>query len=255
MNLVVSGLFWVVGVMVVTAVLAFILRRARQRVGREANNEVAGQVFTVVGGVNVVIAAFVLISLFDAMDKAQDTTYDEANALVAVQWASESLAEPERAKMQQLTKSYATVVSDQEWPDMRAGRPVHAEGWELLTSMQSTIERAKTTTERQENSRVDAAAQVWNIYQARQIRLNASGSGVSGVVWFAILVGSVMSVALMFMFGGPGVFSYAIIVAMLSGAIGLLLFAIYQLQNPFSGGASVGPDAFVAALARLSSGG
>src|SRR5688500_11712043 len=131
MNLVVSGLFWVVGVMLVTAVLAFVLRRARQRVGREANNEVAGQVFTVVGGVNVVIAAFVLISLFDAMDKAQDTTYDEANALVAVQWASESLAEPERSKVQQLTRSYATVVSEQEWPDMRAGRPVHPEGWEL----------------------------------------------------------------------------------------------------------------------------
>jgi hypothetical protein len=255
MSLIMSGLFWVIGVMVVTAVLAYILRRARQRVGHESNNEVAGQVFTVVGGVNVVIAAFVLISLFDAMDKAQDTTYEEANALVAVQWASESLAEPERSKVQQLAKSYATVVSEQEWPDMRAGRPVQPEGWQLLTSLQSTVEQAKTTTERQENSRVDAAAQIWNVYQARQVRLNSSGSNVSGVVWFAILVGSVMSVALMFLFGGPGVYSYAVIVSMLSGAIGLLLFAIYQLQNPFSGGASVGPDAFVAALARLGNGG
>jgi hypothetical protein len=255
MNLYLSGLFWVVGVMVLTAVLAVILRRARQRVGREANNEVAGQVFTVVGGVNVVIAAFVLISLFDAMAGAQDTTYEEADSLVAVQWASESLAEPERSKIQQLTQSYATVVSEQEWPDMQAGRPVDAEGWTLLSKLQTTVERAKTTSERQENSRVEAAAQIWKVYQARQVRLNSSGSGVSAVVWFAILVGSVMSVALMFMFGGPGVYSYAIIVSMLSGAIGLLLFAIYQLQNPFSGGASVGPDAFVSALARLSHGG
>lgn len=255
MSLLVSGLFWVVGVMVVTAVLAVVLRRARQREGREANNEVAGQVFTVVGGVNVVIAAFVLISLFDAMDKAQDTTYEEANALVAVQWASESLAPADRVKVEQLTHSYATVVSEQEWPDMKAGRPTSAEGWTLLSNLQTTVERAKTTTERQENSRVEAAAQVWNVYQARQVRLNASGSGVSAVVWFAIMVGSVMSVALMFMFGGPGLYSYAIIVSMLSGAIGLLLFAIYQLQNPFSGGASVGPEAFVSALARLSHGG
>ncbi|MEV8376200.1 hypothetical protein AB0P21_25895 [Kribbella sp. NPDC056861] len=255
MNLYLSGLFWVVGVMVLTAILAVILRRARQRVGREANNEVAGQVFTVVGGVNVVIAAFVLISLFDQMDTAQETTYEEANSLVAVQWASESLAEPERSKIQQLTQSYATVVSEQEWPDMQAGRPVSAEGWTLLSNLQTAVEGAKTTTERQENSRVDAAAQIWKVYQSRQVRLNSSGSGVSSVVWFAILVGSVMSVALMFMFGGPGVYSYAIIVSMLSGAIGLLLFAIYQLQNPFSGGASVGPDAFVSALARLSHGG
>jgi hypothetical protein len=46
-----------------------------------------------------------------------------------------------------------------------------------------------------------------------------------------------------------------VIVSMLSGAIGLLLFAIYQLQNPFGGGASVGPDAFISALSRLSRGG
>jgi heme/copper-type cytochrome/quinol oxidase subunit 2 len=121
MNLYLSGLFWVVGVMVLTAVLAVVLRKARQREGREANNEVAGQVFTVVGGVNVVIAAFVLISLFDAMDKAQDTTYQEANALVAVQWASEALAEPTRTKVHDLTASYASIVSDDEWPAMKAG--------------------------------------------------------------------------------------------------------------------------------------
>jgi hypothetical protein len=252
MNLYLSGSLWVVGVMAFTAVLAVVLRKARHREGREANNEVAGQVFTVVGGVNVVIAAFVLISLFDAMDKAQDTTYQEANALVAVQWSSESLAEPTKTKVHELTTSYASIVSEDEWPAMKSGATVGDKGWQVLTSLQDQIEHAKTTTERQENARVDAAAQVWNVYQARQTRLNSSGSGVSSVVWFAIAIGSVMSVALMFMFGGPGVYSYAAIVSMLSGAIGLVLFAIYQLQNPFSGGASVGPDAFVAALTRLS---
>ncbi|MGW6276867.1 bestrophin-like domain [Kribbella sp. NPDC055071] len=255
MSLIPSGLLWVGGVMIVTAVLAVILRRWRQREGREANNEVAGQVFTIVGGVNVVIAAFVLISLFDGMDTAGKTTYDEANALVAVQWAGESLAPADRARIQSLTRSYATEVSEQEWPDMRAGRDVSGEGWTLLASLQKTVEQAKTTSERQEDRRVEAANQVWNVYQARQVRLTSSGSGVSGVVWFAILIGSVMSVALMFMFGGPGLYSYAFIVSMLAGAIALLLFAIYQLQNPFSGGANVGPDAFLSALSRLTDGG
>ncbi|GAA1115737.1 DUF4239 domain-containing protein [Kribbella jejuensis] len=255
MSLFVSGVLWVGSIMIVTAVLAVLLRKWRQRVGREANNEVAGQVFTVVGGVNVVIAAFVLISLFDGMDTAAKTTYDEANALVAVQWAGDSLAPADRAKVRQLTRAYANEVSGREWPAMRAGRDVGDQGWTLLTSLQKTVEQAKTTSERQEDRRVEAANQLWNVYQARQNRLNSSGSGVSEVVWFAILIGSVMSVALMFMFGGPGLYSYAFIVSMLAGAIGLLLFAIYQLQNPFSGGADVGPDAFLSALSRLSDSG
>ncbi|MEU4195346.1 hypothetical protein AB0E69_25830 [Kribbella sp. NPDC026611] len=255
MSLFFEGLLWVGVVMIVTAVVAVILRKWRQREGREANNEVAGQVFTVVGGVNVVIAAFVLISLFDGMDTAGKTTYDEANALVAVQWAGDSLAPPDKARIHQLSRAYATEVSEREWPAMRDGRDVGDQGWSLLASLQKTVEQAKTTSQRQEDRRSEAANQVWNVYQARQNRLNSSGSGVSGVVWFAILIGSVMSVALMFMFGGPGLYSYAFIVSMLAGAIALLLFAIYQLQNPFSGGANIGPDAFLSALARLSDSG
>lgn len=255
MTMTFSGLFWVIGLMIVTAVLAVILRKARQRFGREANNEVAGQVFTIVGGVNVVVAAFVLISLFDATAKADDNNYQEANALVAVRWASDSLAEPARSRIENLTKQYATEVAEEEWPDLRTGQPVSERGWDLLSALQNEVERVPTKTDREEDSRVEASTQLWNVYQARQVRLNSAGSGVSAVVWFAILVGSVMSIGLMFMFGGPGVYSYAVIVSMLSGAIALLLFAIYQLQNPFSGGANVGPDAFVAALSRLSRGG
>jgi hypothetical protein len=138
---------------------------------------------------------------------------------------------------------------------MRAGRGVGTQGWTLLASLQKTVEQAKTTSDRQEDRRVEAATQVWNVYQARQDRLNSSGSGVSKIVWFALAIGSIMSVALMFMFGGPGVYSYAFIVSMLAGAITLLLFAIYQLQNPFSGGANVGPDAFISALSRLTESG
>lgn len=251
MNLFVSGVLWVGGIMIVTGALAVVLRKARQREGREANNEVAGQVFTIVGGVNVVIAAFVLISLFDGMDTASKTTYDEANALVAVNWSGNTLAEPTRGKVEELTKAYAIQVSEREWPAMREGRDVGAQGWTLLSELQRTLEQAKTTSQRQEDSRVQAVSQVWTVYQARQERLNSSGNGVSSVVWFAIMIGSVMSVALMFMFGGPGLYSYAFIVSMLAGAIGLLLFAIYQLQNPFSGGADIGPEAFLSALSRL----
>ncbi|MEV8378986.1 hypothetical protein AB0P21_39980 [Kribbella sp. NPDC056861] len=255
MNLYVSGILCVAGTMIATGVLAVVLRRARQVEGREANNELAGQVFTVVGGVNVVIAAFVLISLFDATDQAQDNSYAEANALVATQWSVDSLPSATSRRVHELTKSYAQIVAGKEWATMADGGEVGQQGWDVLAELQTTIQQAKTTTERQEQSRAEAANQVWKVYEARQTRLNSSGSNVSSVVWFAILIGSIMSVALMFMFGGPGLISYSFIVSLLAGAIGLMLFAIYQLQNPFSGGASIGPDAFVAALARLTTGG
>jgi hypothetical protein len=41
------------------------------------------------------------------------------------------------------------------------------------------------------------------------------------------------------------------VVSTLTATLTLLLFAIYQLQNPFTGGAAVGPGAFQSALERL----
>jgi hypothetical protein len=37
----------------------------------------------------------------------------------------------------------------------------------------------------------------------------------------------------------------------MAATLAVLLFAIYQLQNPFAGGASIGSDAFQSALGRL----
>jgi hypothetical protein len=42
-----------------------------------------------------------------------------------------------------------------------------------------------------------------------------------------------------------------LIVSALAGTLALLIYAIYQLQNPFAGGAAIGPEAFRAALDRL----
>lgn len=255
MGLYLMGFVWVGGVMIAAAALAVALRRRGQLEGEEANNGPAGQVFSIVGGVNVVVAAFVLISLFDSADKAEQTTYVEANALVAVYWATDSLPEPGRTQIQRQVRSYAIVVAEREWPDMRAGRPVDAAGWDQLNRLRATVDRTRTANDWQEARRAEASTQLWNVYQARQERLNASGSGVSNVVWFAILVGSLMAVALPFLFGGARMVAHAIVVSMLAGAIALLLFAIYQLQNPYSGGASVGPEAFTAAVARFGPGG
>jgi hypothetical protein len=255
MNVYVSGFLWVAVVMIAAAALAVLLRRRSERKeGDQANNEAAGQVFTIVAGVNVVVAAFVLISLYDAIADVEETTYAEADALVAVYWASHSLPEPARTQIQREVRTYATVVAEREWPEMRAARPVGDTGWDMLNKLRTTVDRVRTTNDWQEAQRTEAATQLWNVYQARQERLNASGGGISAVVWFAILVGSLMSVALVLLFGGAKLVAHAVIVSVLAGAIGLLLFAIYQLQNPFSGGADVGPDAFTAAVARFGPG-
>lgn len=253
MNLYVSGLIWVVGVAVLAAIGTILVHRFVSAEARSSNDAV-GQVFTIVGGLHAVLMAFVLISLFDAVSNVRNGSQNEANSLVAVYWAADSLPEPARGQIQDLTKSYVRTVIDQEWPRMSEGEAVAGPGWSILDRLRAAIDGAKPEADWQSERKTEAASQLWNIYQARQARLTSAGSeGVSIVVWFALIAGSLMSISLPYLLDVQKLSTHMILMSTLAGAIALLLFAIYQLQNPFSGGAKVGPDAFTSIIDRFTS--
>ncbi|RLK54124.1 DUF4239 domain-containing protein [Actinokineospora cianjurensis] len=252
MNIYLSGLIWVFGAAIATAAVAYLIRRFGETLGTVDNNEAAGQVFTIVGGLHAVLLAFVLISLFDGTSAAEDTSYREAENLVAARWATDSLGEPTASEVRRLSADYATTVVEQEWPDMEQGNDdVAGDGWSILERMRAAVAKAPANDDWQNNQKIDAANKLWDVYQARQERLNAAGNGISDVLWFALIAGSVMSVALPLMFGGPRPITHIVIVSILAGTLSLLLFATHQLQNPYSGGAKVEPSAFESAQARL----
>jgi hypothetical protein len=245
------GTIWVVVIAAVAGAAAYSARRFTEKEGRAENNESAGQVFTIVGGLHAVLIAFVLIGLFDAVGAAKDTSYQEANSLVAVVWAGDELPAPTSSQIRTLASTYANQVIGTEWPQMSAGKPVSTAAWHTLTELQDTIAHAKTTSTWQDSRRAEASNQLLTLYQTRQQRLNDAGAGVSAVIWFALAIGSLLSLGLPLLFGGPKVRAHVIIVSTLAATLAVLLFAIYQLQNPFGGGASIGPDALQSALGRL----
>ncbi|HEU5469238.1 MAG TPA: hypothetical protein VFV67_01185 [Actinophytocola sp.] len=250
MNIYVAGALWVLGVAAVTAVLTILVRRFSK--GDENAAEGIGGVFTIVAGVQAVLMAFVLISLFDTVGSARSGSFTEANALVGVYWAGDSLPEPARTQIQELTRSYTNTVIEQEWPSMREGEPVATAGWDQLERIRVTIDSAPTENDWQSDRKTEAASQLWTVYEARQSRLGAAGeSGVSAVLWITLLVGSLLTIALPYLFYVPKLHVHIVMIAVLTGTITLLLFSIYQLQNPFGGGAPVDPDAFTAASGQM----
>ncbi len=253
MSIYLSGLGWVLGAALVTAAVAYLIRRIGETQGMVENNEAAGQVFTIVGGLHAVLLAFVLISLFDGVSAAEDGSYREADNLVAAYWAADALPEPTRTEVRDLAVSYAGTVVDDEWPRMAAGSgDVPGDGWSELDQLRRAVGQAAATDDWQNDMKTEAADKLWEVYQARQARLNSAGSeGVSTVVWFALVAGSIMSIALPLLFGGPRPVTHIIIVSILAGTLSLLLFATHQLQNPFSGGARVESTAFETVLDRL----
>jgi hypothetical protein len=251
MRIYLIGAVWVIGIAALAGASAYFTRNFTEKEGRAENNEAAGQVFTIVGGLHAVLIAFVLIGLFDAVGSAQDTSYQEANSLVALTWAGDELPGDTGQHIRELASTYANQVINTEWPRMAARQPVSNDGWATLTEMHEAISNAKTTSTWQDSRRAEASDQLQSIYQNRQQRLTDASTTVSAVIWLALAIGSLLSLGLPLLFGGPKIRAHIIIVSTLAATLAVLLYAIYQLQNPFAGGASVGPDAFRSALGRL----
>ncbi|MBP2477253.1 hypothetical protein JOF53_006125 [Crossiella equi] len=251
MNIYVMGLIWVLGVALVVGALAALFRRFGSDEARLSNNESAGLVFTIVGGLHAVVTAFVLISLLDTANAVAEDSTREANAIVAVNWAATSFADPQRGQILELTRSYTATVLNEEWPRLREEQEIEEAGWQKLDDLRKVIAETPAEGHWLENRKTEAANQAWEAYQARQARLDAAGGGVNTVMWFALILGSALSALFPFLFGGPRIVSHLVIVVTLTATLTLLLFAIYQLENPFSGGAKVPPDAFSSALERL----
>ncbi|MDS0140739.1 MULTISPECIES: hypothetical protein [unclassified Amycolatopsis] len=253
MNIFVAGSLWVAGAAVVAGVIAYLVRRFGWDEGRPDNNDAAGQVFTIVGGLHAVLVAFVLISLFDSVSEASQNAQTEADSLVAATWAADALPGETKDRVHQLAAAYARTVEEQEWPRLADGGPVPTTGATQLDQMREAVAAAPAEDDWLLDRKTEASNQLWSVYQAREQRLAHSGAdGVGAVVWFALILGSLITAILLpNLFGGTRLAAHIIIVSTLAGTITLLLFAIYQLQNPFSGGAKVAPEAFTSALERL----
>lgn len=254
MSVFIVGLSCVIGAAAIMAAITYFLRKSKSpdKVEGSENNALSGQVFGIVGGLHAVLVAFILIGLLDNANSASDESFREADGLIAVDWAAKSLPADARGQMQQLAHAYAATVSEKEWPRMADGEKVEKLGWTQLEQLSTVVSGIEVSEDWQKSRQQEATEKLWDVYEARQERLNAvNNGGVSPVIWFALTLGTLLTVGLPLLFGGTKLRTHMIVVSTLTATLTLLLFAIYQLQNPFTGGAAVGPDAFQSVLERL----
>ena len=252
MDIYLGGLLWVFFAAAAGGMIGYLAWRWGLNEDGQDNNEAVGQVFVIISGLHAVLVAFVLITLFDAVDAARDGAYKEAESLVAASWAADALPEPVPTEVNRLSAAYARTVTQQEWPRMHEGGEIPGPGWAELDQLRIAISQASAEDDWQKDRKTEAANQLWNVYQERQHRLMVHHDrGVGAVVWFVLIAGTLATLILPNLFGGTRLLTHVIIMSTLTGALMLLLFAIFQLQNPFSGGSKLDPEAFQSAIERL----
>jgi Ca2+/Na+ antiporter len=219
---------------------------------RKQHNDVAGFIYAVVGIAFAVLLGLVVIASWEQFQMARNTTEREASELAELFWLGHRLPEAEGHHLQELTRSYARVVVDEEWPLMAHGES-SPQAWALIDDIRLTVQNLDPDTEAEQVLYDQGLERVHDLADARRDRLLEAREGIPGILWVVLVVGAIVTIGFTYLFGMDDTTTHTLMVALLALVIGLILFTIGSLEYPFSGDIRLGPDAFELVLNRFAS--
>ena len=210
---------------------------------REEHNDVAGFIYSVLGVAYAVLLAFVVIVVWEEYEQARDTVETEANELAGIYFLADRFPEADRERVQELTRSYARTVVEEEWPLMERGETSERAGT-LLQELRLSLENVDASTNAGQVLYDQGLTRVHEVSDARRLRLLEVTQGLPGILWIVLLGGGVVTVCFTYLFGLKNNWAHALMVAALTLVICGILFTIGTLDFPFAGQAAVQPAAF-----------
>src|ERR687898_189833 len=182
---------------------------------RQQHNEVAGFIYAVLGVIYAVLIALVVIAVWEDFAAARDTVERESSELDDVFRLAHSLPEPEGRQLQELARSYARVVVDEEWALMAQGR-TSARAWDLLDEMTIGFENVEVRTKAEQVLYGEALDRINELADARNARIVESGEGIPTALWGVLVVGGIMVVGFTYLFGLDNSLAHIVMVAALA---------------------------------------
>lgn len=216
---------------------------------REHNDQIGWQL-SVLGTTYAVILGFMLYAVWTNFGAAESNVDLEGNALVNVYRLAEGLPDQQRVQLQELTRRYADVVINQDWPQMKSDQVpnqsvvVNGDMWRTLMSVKAASP-AEITAEDHALSELSA------LTEHRRTRLLQSISRLPAVLWWVLILGGAVTVASSCLFGSANRWLHALQVFAFSLLIALALVAIADIHRPFQGAVHVSNYAFVRAQQNI----
>ncbi|MDX3386029.1 DUF4239 domain-containing protein [Streptomyces niveiscabiei] len=201
----------------------------------EPREDVAEYIAMMVGVLYALILGLSLVSVWDTHSGASDHVATEASAVHQVRLLAESLPEPQASDVRSGADTYVRHVTRVEWPAMKEGQPLGAEGWRLLDSLRAANRLPDSAPASGQAVSQEVLAQLSTLDDARRGREGDTGGGLSPILWLGLIIGGVLTVAFMFMFGVERSFTHVAMAMGLAALITFLVLLIHQLDQPFNG--------------------
>lgn len=256
MLLFLSGLpFWaaiplLVVLPTVAAMLGTVLVRRCVGVDKLAlNNEIAGFKFAAVGVIYAVLVAFAVIVVWEKFSAAQDAVVQEAGSAETL-YRLAAGPDPKMAAVRAALSNYLKTAIERDWPRMA----IQKESKEATDALSALYAAALPLTDGAAHHPallIEMFKQIDNITTARRVRLHLATGVVPSVVWIALFSGAVLTVGFTYFFGATNLAAQALMTGILALLVFTSLFAVVEIDHPFTGPSYVHSDTLRSVLERF----
>jgi hypothetical protein len=242
---------WLFGALTIALPVAFGLAglyATRRWVGRvhgdrHSHNEVVGYYLGAVCVFYGITLGLLAVATWQTYSDLEARVGQEAAAVGTLYREVSTFPEPNRTELQSDLRQYVRQVIDVAWPQMRRGIVPQEEGV-TLSVLQTHLTQFEPATEGKKTIYAETYRGFKQIAELRGRRLQGVQEGLAGPLWVVVLAGAFLTIAVTWFFDLRSQSMHSWMTVFLSALLGLLIYLLGALDNPFRGEISVSPEPF-----------
>jgi hypothetical protein len=225
-----------------------LIRRFIHYQTRQRHNDVAGFIFAVVGVIYGVMLAFVAIMVWEQYDKAMGNALKEASETLAMYQDLNLYPNRDQANRgREALLAFVHSVIEDEYPAMARTKRSPATD-QAINNLWSAAKTIKPQNLHEQSLYNVILRDLNSLAKLRAERLAVMESNLPGIVWFALIIGAVITLIFAVLFGAEKFPLHIVLTCLLAVLIATTMFVILELDNPFITGLAARPTGYMAVL-------
>lgn len=218
--------------------------------GRHSHNDIVSYYLAAVGVFYGITLGLISVGTYTTFSEIESNVALEATTLSALYNDVNGYPEPTRNHLQQLLRDYTNIVIDDVWPSQSEGL-VSTKGFNKLQEVSSTLVAINPQSLGEQIIHAEAFRQFNQLLELNNIRQQSVNNGLPMTMYVVIIVGALLNIMVSWLFIIDNERLHNALNILMAALLGLLVYLIAAMDNPFRGQYSVGTDAFELVRERI----